>query len=282
MATRKPSAATAKKLAEKKAKSGTEKVQSAQIEPNEFTLAVQKDMLAILGTAQTMPAAPFDNPEFEIWAVGQCTTFPAFQRGDVVFELHTRDYWDDPPVIERLNKWTGRMFMQDHYDEVPKSERFPIETIMQYRKYHTTSISYMLAAAYHSFKTTGKPFHVGLFGIHMEDIREEYAEQRPCCEYWLARMEEAGMDVFISGGSILAAPFMYGYENYNPLCYRLRKRLDGLNVGVQQLAAQEDQIVRQKHEQIGAAKEDEFLLRLAQRGELTIETIDALKKEEDT
>ena len=250
--------------------------------PEDFPLLVQKDMLAILGTAQTMPAAPWEDETFEIWAVGQCTTFPAFKRGDIVFELHTEDYWNDPVVIERLNKWSGRLFMQDHYDSVPKSERFPIETIMQYRHYHTTSISYMLAAAYHSYKVSQKPVHVGLFGIHMEDIREEYAEQRPCCEYWLARMEEAGMDVFIAGGAVLAAPFMYGYENYNPLCYQLRKRLDGLNIGVQQLAAQEDALVRQRHEQIGAAKEEEYLLRLAQRGELSIKTIDALKKQEDT
>jgi len=257
------------------------KPEAKSVEPD-FPLLVQKDMLAIVGTAQTMPATPFEDPNFEIWAVGQCTTFPVFKRGDVVFELHTRDYWSDKPVLDRLNKWTGRLIMQDHYDEVPKSERFPIETIAQYRPYHTTSISYMLAAALHSFKTVGKPVHVGLYGIHMEDVREEYAEQRPCCEYWLARMEEAGMDVFIAGGAILAAPFMYGYENYNPLCYKLRTRIDGLRIGVSQLTAQEDGLVRRKHEQIGAMNEDEFLLRLAQRGELSIQAIDALKKQEDT
>ncbi len=277
MAPRKLSAATAKKLAEKIAKN-TEN----NVEPSVFPLLVDKELLAIVGTAPTMTAAPFEDDKYEIWAVGQCATFPGFTRGDVLFELHGGEYWKDEPVIKRLNKWDGRLMMQDHYPEVPKSERFPIETILQYRPYHTTSISYMLAAALHSFKACGKPFHVGLFGIHMEDIREEYAEQRPCCEYWLARMEEAGMDIFIAAGAVLAAPFLYGYEAYSPLCYKIRQRIDGLNTGVNQLMAQEDQIVRRKHEQIGAAKESEYWLRLAQRGELDTATIDALKKREDT
>jgi len=288
MVERKPSTATATKLAKKKAvnkpvakvvtkKPTAKKKPVAKVEPV-FPLLVQKEMLAMLGTAQTAPMAPWEDDKFEIWAVGQCATFPWFKRGDILFELHTRDYWDDKSVKERLNKWNGRLMMQDHYKEIPKSERFPIEAILQYRRYHTTSISYMLAAAYHSFKLSGKPFHIGLFGIHMEDIREEYAEQRPCCEYWLARMEEAGMDVFIAGGSVLAAPFLYGYENYNPLCYLLRQRLDGLQQGVNVLAQQEDALVRQKHEQIGGVKEAEVWLRKAQRGEISIEAINALEK----
>jgi hypothetical protein len=174
--------------------------------------------------------------------------------------------------------------MQDHYDDVPKSERYPIDTILNnYRKYHRTSITFMLALAYHSFKMTGKPFHVALFGVHMEDVREEYAEQRPCCEYWLGRMENAGMDIFISGGALLSAPFVYGYEKANQLVWKLRQRLDALanggKVREQELREKSDELQRQ----IGAASEADFWLRLAQRGELSFDAIDKeIQKEKET
>lgn len=244
----------------------------------EKQIYASKEMLAICGTAQTMIAAPFEDSKFEIWAVAQCSTFPTFKRADILFELHTKDYWADENVIKRLNEpgvinptmagWDGRLVMQDHYDAIPRSEKLPIQTLLQYRRYHRTSLTYMLALAYHSFLTTQKPLHVGMYGVHMEDIREEYAEQRPCCEYWLGRMEAAGMDIFIAGGAILAAPFLYGYEMYNPMNYKLRQRMDGLTEGTRVREQEELEKRLQKHEQIGAVKELEYWLRLSQRGEL--------------
>lgn len=248
---------------------GSKKVEVPNAGPTQVcNVLCAKDRMAMLGTAPTMTAAPFDDPEYEIWAVAQCATFPSFRRGDVLFELHTRDYWANEAITKRLNAWQGRLIMQDHYEEIPKSERFPIEAVLQYRRYHRTSITYMLALAYHSFKLTGKPWHVGLFGIHMEDVREEYAEQRPCCEYWLGRMEDAGMDIFISAGAVLAAPFLYGYESYSPMNFKFRQRIDGLTEGMHVREQEELEKKLQKHEQIGAIKEAEFWLRLAQRGEL--------------
>ena len=258
----------------KKAAPKTEKIES-DTTADACNIYATKDKLAILGTAPSMTATPWEDPEMEIWAVAQCATFPAFKRADILYELHTRDYWGDPSVTARLNKWEGRMVMQDHYDEVPRSERLPIETILQYRRYHRTTLTYMLALAYHSFLTKKKPWHVALFGVHMEDVREEYAEQRPCCEYWLGRMEAAGMDIFIAAGAILSAPFLYGYEKYNPMTFKLRQRMDGLTAGVHVREQEEMEKKLQKHEQIGAVKEVEYWLRLAQRGELNTEALNA-------
>ena len=159
------------------------------------------------------------------------------------------------------------MVMQDKYPEVPNSIRYPLETILQYRNYHTTSITYMLALAYHSFKMTQKPLHVAMFGIHMES-REEYSEQRPCCEYWLARMEEAGIDVFLAGGAILRSQGLYGYEKYDAICYKLRTRINGLAEGMKVRAAEEKTAELKKNQQMGAMQEAEYWLRLAQTGGL--------------
>jgi hypothetical protein len=244
---------------------------------NEFgekEIFCSKDQLAILGTADSMGATPWDDKNYEIWCVAQCATFPTFKRADMFFEMHTRDYWADEHVLPRLNKSEGRVIMQDHYDEVPKSERYPSNTIFNlYRPYHRTSITFMLALAYHSFKLTGKPFHVGLFGIHMEDVAEEYAEQRPCCEYWLGRMEDAGMDVFIAAGAVLAAPFVYGYEKYNQLVWLLRQRHDALQNGLRMKQQEYQEKMQEVHQQMGAVSESEYWLRKAQRGELSPEDI---------
>jgi hypothetical protein len=227
----------------------------------------QKEKLAILGTADTLMAAPWDDPTFEIWGVAQCATYPVFKRADLLFELHSPDYWKDKNVLERINRWPGVTVMQEHYKEVPRSVKFPLETVLQYRRYHTTSITYMLALAYHSYVVSKKPVHLAMFGVHME-AREEYSEQRPCCEYWLGRMEAAGMDVFLSGGAILQSRGLYGYENYNAICHKLRLRIEGLQAGANQRQAEQDEAELKKHEQLGAVKEAEYWLRQAQTGAL--------------
>jgi len=226
-------------------------------------------MLCIVGTAQTIMAAPYDDDKFEIWSVAQAISYPAFKRWDVLYEMHTEGYWRDPNVLKRLSETKGvPLVMHDQYDEIPTSVRYPIEEMVsKYRRYHTTSITYMLVWALHSFLTTGKPQHLSLCGVHME-AREEYTVQRPACEYWLARLEQAGVDIQIAGGAILAAQGLYGYENYDPLCWKFRQLLNNYNGGIQVRAQEESDAELKKHQQIGAAKAIEALLRQAQTGEL--------------
>lgn len=227
----------------------------------------QKELLAILGTAGSLSAAPFENDEFEMWAVAVCTTFPACKRWDLLFELHTEGYWHDKNILARLKRAKAPIYMQEKFNEVPNSIRYPIEAIKQYRPYHTTSITYMLALAYHSYLATGKPKHVALFGIHMEH-REEYTEQRPCCEYWLGRMEAVGIDVEPSpGGAILASQGMYGYENYDPICYEIKKRIEGLRRGMAKVQDDEKRAFYEQGKQEGGLLENEYWLRRIQKGD---------------
>ena len=228
-----------------------------------------KDKVSILGTASTMPETPWDDQEMEIWALSQCVVLDSFQRADILFELHTADLWKVwTNILPRLNATEGRIIMQQHYDNIPKSEKFPIETILSYKRYQRSSISYLLALAYHSFKMTGRPKHVSLYGIHMEDKGEEYGEQRPCCEYWLGRMEDAGQEIYIAGGSVLSAPFLYGYEEFSTLVVELRQRYDGLANGLKGAEDRVQEAINQKNRQDGAIGENEYWLRKAQRGEL--------------
>lgn len=232
-------------------------------------LFCQKDLLALIGTADpTRQMAPYEDPNFEVWGVAVASTFPDVKRMDLQFELHPKGYWErDPNVVKRLAATTVPIYMHDHFDSIPTSIRYPIEIIKQYRVYHTSSISYMLALAYHSFVMTEKPKHVALFGIHMA-AGEEYGEQRPACEYWIGRMEGAGMDVDMApGGALLQAPGMYGYENYNPVCWDMRQRIMGLTHGMTQAEQEIDKWRIQKAKNDGAMFEAEYWLRKFQRGE---------------
>ena len=252
-------------------------IKKTAIKPEEFVpkkskkselILCQKQKLAIVGTAETMPMTPFGDPDFEIWAVSVCTTYPAFKRADLLFELHNPSYWDTPNIVERLNKYEGPTYMLEHYKKIPRSVKFPLDVVLKYRRYHTTSITYMLALAYHSFITTGNPKHVAIFGVHMA-AREEYTEQRPCCEFWLGMLEAAGVDLFMApGGSVLASNGLYGYEGYHPIIPMLRERITGLQAGQNQCQSELERWKIQLAKNEGAISEAEYWMRQAQLGNI--------------
>lgn len=229
----------------------------------------EKDLLAVMGTADpSRSMAPFDDENFEIWGCQVCTVYPDVKRLDVLFEMHTENYWKHPEVFPRLQEIKQPMYMQQKVEELPTSMPFPIEVIKQYRPYGTSSIAYMLALAYHSYIMTEKPKHVALFGIKMF-AEEEYSEQRPCCEYWLGRMEGAGMDVMVAPGSaLLASPGLYGYENYNPIAYDIRQRIVGLEMGLNHSKNELNKWTLQVAKNEGGLSENEYWLRKIQKGEI--------------
>ena len=193
----------------------------------------QKELLTILGTADpTRAMAPYGDENFEIWGCHVCCVYPDVKRIDIQFEMHGPGYWKRPEILKRVQEQTVPIYMQNVNPEIPNSMRYPVEIFDHYRAYSTSTISHMLALAYHSFVMTERPKHVALFGIMML-AEEEYGEQRPACEYWLGRMEGVGMDIMINPGSaILVAPGLYGYHNFSPVVYDLESRSIQLHNGL--------------------------------------------------
>jgi len=228
----------------------------------------KKDKLCILGTAGSMPMAPFADESFEIWGVSPVVTYEQCKRWDVLFELHTSGYWSRKDITERLAKVDVPLYMLHKQKQFKTSVEYPLDDILQYGRYHTTTISYMLALALHSFKTTGKPYHLAMFGVHMESD-EEYQRQRPCVEHWIGQLMGAGVDVFIPpGGAILTAHGLYGYENYNPVCFDLKARIQGLQMGEKHEEDARNEAEGRRHQQMGAIKEAQFWLDKFQKGEI--------------
>jgi len=166
--------------------------------------------VCILGTAETMSQAPFDDPTVDIWAVATCLLREECKRADLVFEMHKPHHWHKEGRLESLVKAEVPVMMIDKTAEVPTSQRFPIERIWEKypeRKYFTNTISMMIAWA----MVLGYQ-EISLFGVHMA-TQGEYTFERPNCEYWLGRAEQAGINVFLpDGADMLKATSLYGYE----------------------------------------------------------------------
>ena len=243
----------------------------AIINAAERPLMCQKDKLAIVATADpTRGQAPYDDADYELWGLAVTGTYEDVKRLDVVFEMHPEGYYErDPNVLKRLRELKEPVYMLKKRDDIPTSMAYPMDMITsKYRAYHTSSISYILALAYHSYLTTGKPGRVELYGIHM-GAKEEYQDQRPCCEYWMGRMEAAGIEVIPAEGGVLlvGGNGLYGIENYNPVCWDMRQRYYLLQNGVNHESGKIRAAEIQKAKNEGAIFELEFWLRKNQRGE---------------
>jgi len=97
---------------------------------------MSKTKIAIVGFSESSRhLAPYDDPEFEIWACNHVYRF--IPRGDVWFELHHREelavkygeHWEE--YRKWLTEQTMPIYMQDAYQEFPSSVKFPLDEIRE-------------------------------------------------------------------------------------------------------------------------------------------------------
>jgi len=232
----------------------------------------QKDKLAIVTSAEpTRGMAPFNDMDYELWGLSVTYTYPDVTRLDILFEMHPAEYFErDANVIKRLRETDRPTYMLQQRDDIPMSMAYPMDMMTTiYRAYHTSSISYMLALAYHSYLVTGKPNHVEVYGAHMA-AREEYNDQRACCEYWIGCMEAVGIDVVPPAGGVLLAATnggLYGLEKYDPICWDMTQRGYALLNGIAHAENQIHDAEIQQAKNQGALYELEYWKLKHQRGE---------------
>jgi hypothetical protein len=212
-------------------------------------IEVKKKKVAIVGFAGTKDKAPYNNPEFEIWTVNNLYQF--VPRQDRIFELHSRacilgtqgmaDAAHGAPgeqYEKDLQAMKTPIYMQEKFDDIPASIRYPIEEIINEfgverldnsnikDAYFTNSISFMLALA---IREGFEEIHV--YGVDMA-VGGEYNEQRPSCEYYLGIARGRGIKIYIPPESdLLKARHMYGYEDEAKAAWelKLRKTVEMMN-----------------------------------------------------
>ena len=210
--------------------------------------------VAIVGFAGTRDMAPYDDPECEIWSVNNLYKF--IPRTDRIFQMHARIALEGEhhgvsgkEHLEYLMSTEVPIYMQDKYDDIPASVRYPIEQMVEEfgiprtndrttkDAYFTNSISYMLALAIYEGYTD-----IYVYGVDMA-VGTEYDSQRPSCEYYIGIAKGRGINVYLPAeADLLKTRFMYGYEDERQSAWelKLKKTVDEMH----KKRAQSENVIR--------------------------------------
>lgn len=186
--------------------------------------------VCLLGYAEETRDLVFDLPSSaEIWAINMAHVFifgrdgaKTKARAKYWFQMHPRN-WSSagkPPTgffgrpkehLDFLASFDGTVWMQAVDPDVPHSKRYPLEQIAAAsgRSYFTSTFAYQLGLAWYEHlvldQTIGR---LRVYGVNLTSM-DEYIHQKSCVEYWLGRLEEAGVTVEIPDGSALLKGRLY-------------------------------------------------------------------------
>lgn len=230
-------------------------------------MAKGKKKLCILGTASSMKEAPYEDDSFEMWGVSGLLGSADCKRLDRVYELHP--WWELRsmlPLLMQLEESEIPVYMQDTFDEVPKSEKFPHDEIkgtfhldvMGTPLYVTNSITWMIL---HGLYEGYKDF--ALFGVHMAHDME-YAYQRASCSWALGiihgyMLQGLPYSLHIAPGSeLLRAEYEYAFDQPTRLMMQIEQRRKRLAMGIAQTEDQMKKLQQQKWKTEGAHEEASY------------------------
>lgn len=228
--------------------------------------------VAICGFASSsLNQVPIGDESFEIWGLNSLYAFlPRWTRW---FEIHPRDHIAKDlnraelkqlgiEHVSWLKQWPGPgqtgpsgepyrpIYMQDHYDDIPASTRWPRSEINAWTRamfgaeaeidYFTSTPGEMVVQAI--YEGYGE---IHLYGVDLLQS-EEYAYQRPGCEYWLGIARGLGIKVVVPSTSALCkASYVYGYSEpavefgkLEPLSHFHAAKVEALKKQLQQITAE--------------------------------------------
>lgn len=203
--------------------------------------------VALVGSAFTSKDAPYNDDSFEIWGLNGMQ----IPKADRWFEMHKHEFQKTNTTyqgkelgmtyLEYLNSLGVTVYMQDEIEEVKYSEKYPYDELKtKYRDYFTSTASFMLAMALEEDCDV-----VHIYGMDMAQS-EEYGTQRPSVEYWIGRLEQKGVEVYIPPASdLLKVAYTYGYEDGSVMQKKFKSRKAELKARVDQLELEKEQIINQ-------------------------------------
>lgn len=187
---------------------------------------IKRKKVAILGTVPHKLQAPFDNDEFEIWAIAHACLGDPLKRVDRIFEIHKWDEvvkWGSPQAWEVLHPNIPVYLLKENIENFSKDEHFPKSEVRAFpfedlaKKfnifedrtdcYFTNSISEMVALAVDEGFT-----EVHIYGVNMSHA-SEYNFQKPSVEYFLGYCKGKGIKIYIPHESDLCKSYyIYGMD----------------------------------------------------------------------
>jgi hypothetical protein len=169
--------------------------------------------VALVGSAEsTRDLAPFDDPSWEIWGLA----WRRYPRADRLFDIHDATHWaqqHDDDYYSGLAASGVSVYLRAPHPDIPTALVYPADLVREdlarggSADFWTSSIAYMLALAIVELQPGDV---VAIYGVDMA-LEDEYAYQRPACEYLIGLARGRGLIVEIPEQSTLCrANFVYG------------------------------------------------------------------------
>lgn len=225
--------------------------------------------IALVGTAPSARGAPFSDPSWDIWGVGNRADYVT--RATRWYELHRLDGEGAEWAAEwrRLMKaWSGTCEIWMFYPEPdlgPRIVAFDAKPLTdRYGTFFmTSSFSWMMAQAIHEIGDG--PGEIGLWGVDME-YGTEYREQRVGLRHFIEVAKLAGITVTrVASSGIAYEPIPYPFWQDDPLLAKAELRRNALR----EAQARNDSFVATLDDQIkalrGAGAELDLLEKAAPR-----------------
>ena len=203
--------------------------------------------VAIVGGGKSWIRAPFDNPEWDIWAHASCFEGMSSHRIDRWFDVHRPSVRaGEKTWSPRYRAWltcpeaegrTAPVYVLDGFTPEPDKPTIENHEIGNHcvvpwadmqawlvargavdQEYVTSTGVWMFQQALFEGATT-----IGIWGLDYEE-HGEYLVQRPCLEYWIGFARALGVKVYVSATSPVARDaHIYGFDGYRPdLVHTLR------------------------------------------------------------
>lgn len=125
--------------------------------------------------------------------------------------------------IQALASLDCPVWMQRKWEDIPKSEAYPLERVIKtFGTYFTNSVSYMIAMAILQIKEGNYKGEIGLYGVDMA-TKSEYGPQRPSCEFFLGIAVGLGITITIPPqADLLKTRFLYGFGEREQLAWEAK------------------------------------------------------------
>ena len=222
-----------------------------------------KDKLVVVGTANSWNKAPYNDESFDFWGLNGLHGFtdnagisPRFQMW---FQIHKKErVFEQKNHLAWLKSCPLPILMQDHYEEIPSSIRYPKEEIMErYKPYFESTFAWMFTLAMEMGYE-----EIQVFGVHVS-AESEYVLQRPNTEYFLGIAEGKGIKVYVPPeADILQSRIIYGWQDKKSVYDKIDHEIQELEKRKAEVSQKKKQLEMFEAKLEGALERDKYYKRV--------------------
>jgi hypothetical protein len=211
---------------------------------------VKEKKVAIVGAEPlTRDDAPFDNHEYEIWAISNWANADWMKRCDQVIEIHKpevyKDHPNDPSYWGWLQNTDIPVVMQSPDPDIKNSCYYPLGEIREMlsgfwvkgkpAQALNSSIAYAIALAVLQNYSV-----IDVYGVEMSNS-SEYRSQQPIFAFWIGFAAGKGIKLNVNCTQDLFVQPLYGYEDMMNN-EKLHSYINGLKEQQDELKRQENMV----------------------------------------